>query len=401
MSEVGPQGPLFPAPQSLRGAKRRDRELAAYAEAACVQVRHMIDLPELTAGKDMSSHATISELADECVTRLLAVGTTNSEWALRLCELVFDLYELNLKLFEQEYARREARLGECAAGLRRLGHLPSSADLLDQACRELVATAGFGRAGISRLEAKAWRPAAGYFTGGEKYNAWWSEWVNQPVPLEESTPEVAAIIDHRPIVVHDATSTYRPIAQSSRLASYVVAPVKFGSDVVGFVHADMHPLGRGVDVFDGETLATFVDGFSRLFERFVLTERLRDQSALAHGILSDVGRAFGDIGDFTADLRAHYSGAMATDRVAGIPAGVDQLTSRESEVFDLLVSGASNSAIAKRLVISEDTVKSHVKQILRKVGVSNRAQAISMALAPSQARHCRSTDPGGLSRDRG
>jgi DNA-binding NarL/FixJ family response regulator len=44
-----------------------------------------------------------------------------------------------------------------------------------------------------------------------------------------------------------------------------------------------------------------------------------------------------------------------------------------------IVSGATNRAIASRLVIAEDTVKSHVKQILRKLGVTNRAQAIARA----------------------
>jgi DNA-binding NarL/FixJ family response regulator len=56
------------------------------------------------------------------------------------------------------------------------------------------------------------------------------------------------------------------------------------------------------------------------------------------------------------------------------------LTPREREVLSLIVSGQSNGAIAGRLVISEGTVKSHVKQILRKLGAVNRSEAIARYL---------------------
>ncbi|ORB76723.1 response regulator transcription factor [Mycobacterium timonense] len=58
-----------------------------------------------------------------------------------------------------------------------------------------------------------------------------------------------------------------------------------------------------------------------------------------------------------------------------------ELSEREAEVFDLMVTGASNQHIADRLVITEGTVKSHVKHILRKYGAVNRAQAIAWALS--------------------
>jgi DNA-binding NarL/FixJ family response regulator len=53
------------------------------------------------------------------------------------------------------------------------------------------------------------------------------------------------------------------------------------------------------------------------------------------------------------------------------------LTRRELEVVELMAQGASNSDIATALVISEGTVKSHVKHILRKLRAANRAQAVS------------------------
>jgi DNA-binding NarL/FixJ family response regulator len=56
------------------------------------------------------------------------------------------------------------------------------------------------------------------------------------------------------------------------------------------------------------------------------------------------------------------------------------LSQRESEVLGLLVRGLSNRAIASELVIGEETVKSHVGSIYRKLGVGDRAQAVATAL---------------------
>jgi DNA-binding NarL/FixJ family response regulator len=56
------------------------------------------------------------------------------------------------------------------------------------------------------------------------------------------------------------------------------------------------------------------------------------------------------------------------------------LTQRESEVLELIVQGNSNRAIAGRLVLGEETVKSHVRSIYRKLGVTDRAQAVAYAL---------------------
>ena len=60
-------------------------------------------------------------------------------------------------------------------------------------------------------------------------------------------------------------------------------------------------------------------------------------------------------------------------------AGIDQLTDREREVFELLTRGRSNGEIARTLVVSEPTVKTHVAQVLRKLGVRDRVQVVIYA----------------------
>lgn len=57
----------------------------------------------------------------------------------------------------------------------------------------------------------------------------------------------------------------------------------------------------------------------------------------------------------------------------------EELTPREMEVLRLLTARATNRQIAETLCITEGTVKNHVSNILGKLGVSNRAQAVRRA----------------------
>jgi DNA-binding NarL/FixJ family response regulator len=62
------------------------------------------------------------------------------------------------------------------------------------------------------------------------------------------------------------------------------------------------------------------------------------------------------------------------------PGARQGLTQRESEILSYMVTGLSNRAVANRLVIGDETVKSHLRSIYRKLGVSDRTSAVATAL---------------------
>jgi DNA-binding NarL/FixJ family response regulator len=65
--------------------------------------------------------------------------------------------------------------------------------------------------------------------------------------------------------------------------------------------------------------------------------------------------------------------------LSGISAA-DPLTRREREVADRMGRGLSNREIARELHLAPDTVKAHVARVLRKLGASNRAEAVAVYL---------------------
>ena len=122
-------------------------------------------------------------------------------------------------------------------------------------------------------------------------------------------------------------------------------------------------------------LTSFKEGelIKKALEAGAIGYLLKDVSAddLARAIRSaHVGRA-------TLSPEAAQS-LVETTNLPPAP-GLD-LTEREREVLALMVEGLSNSQIALKLSVSSSTIKSHVSNVLSKLGVTSRTEAVALAL---------------------
>jgi DNA-binding NarL/FixJ family response regulator len=96
--------------------------------------------------------------------------------------------------------------------------------------------------------------------------------------------------------------------------------------------------------------------------------------------------------DLVAGIRAvHAGGGFLQPEIAGpilrrvavdarMQAGGSDLTVREIQVLEAVADGKSNKEIAAAIGIAEDTVKTHLRKLFEKLGASDRAQAVAIAL---------------------
>lgn len=122
------------------------------------------------------------------------------------------------------------------------------------------------------------------------------------------------------------------------------------------------------------------EGYLCIFDRGEALDQLLDK-ARNHGIFpSYCERILAAIGTDTAGENGPIPPGVSPRSAQEfyLESG-EHLTQRELEVLQLLAAGASNREIGEKLVITEGTVKSHVNQILGKLAVRNRTEAVARA----------------------
>ena len=142
---------------------------------------------------------------------------------------------------------------------------------------------------------------------------------------------------------------------------------------------------------DGATATRLIRKQSPSIQVLALTsfkEEILVQSAMQAGA---IGYLLKDVSadELAQAIRAAHAGrstlspeaAQALVHAASQPPspGID-LTEREREVLTLMVEGLNNTQIAAKLTVSPSTVKSHVSNILSKLGVASRTEAVTLAL---------------------
>ena len=287
-------------------------------------------------------------------------------------------------------------LARVHTSLARLRELQSVEAIIARAAAEACISCGFDRAVIYQLRGPELIAESFHVEGHPELAAQMLEFSRDlPLRLEPKSAEREMIRRRMPMCVHDAMTSphsFHPQAEVYDVHSYVAAPIFPAGKVIGFVHADHRLKPRRVDEFDRDALFAFAEGLGFAIERARLTERLRGQGDELRRLLRRADAVVGDYLDAEIELVAEQGDGHAATRtaealLAGIAPGRDVgrlLSRREHEVMELLVKGASNGQIAAQLVIAEDTAKTHVKRILRKLGASSRVEAATTWLKVRQ-----------------
>jgi DNA-binding CsgD family transcriptional regulator len=271
-------------------------------------------------------------------------------------------------------AEAARRLRGVQRAMTRLSSLDSVARLVSAAPREACRAVGFERAMMSHIRGDRVSFASVSFEADPIMAADFARLARAVRPrLDRCAPEHEAVVRQMPVLVRDtqtATGLFRPLTHVARTAAYVVAPIVRDGHTVGLLHADHFGAGRELDELDRELLWTFATGIGWAMDDIAGRGMRRAQ------------RDGEDAGGEPLLLSGARLGATALEgELSGHPGRLATLTARELEVLHLMSEGASNAAIGGALVISQATVKSHVRHILRKLGAANRTEAVSFFLA--------------------
>lgn len=279
--------------------------------------------------------------------------------------------------------------GRIHAALGRLRRSPTTDELITRAPRELRQACGFTRVMISRAEGTRWIPdtltaADGADPEAEEFRRFAEG--NIEIPLAHLLLETEMARHRVPVIVEDARRdprTSKPLMRVTRSTSYVAAPIAATRRVIGFLHADRLGQDRVMVPEDRECIALFADRFGLLLARSVLAERMRHQRSALHSALEGALDALDDLDQADVELDVAAAARLPDGSAAQhspAPRRHALLTAREREVVQLVAAGATNRAIAMELVVSVETVKSHMSSIMRKLGATSRAEAVARFL---------------------
>jgi DNA-binding CsgD family transcriptional regulator len=340
--------------------------------------------------------AELDALSGQLQTALRGRAGSRLPRAAALGEQLVEVTAARDRLRRHITALRFDTLERIHAGQARLRACTTVADLVPAAAEALAECCGFDRAAVLRVRGSSWRVEAFWITPGHDAarhveRSLLADWV----PLEAD--EVAMRLLRRRVAVLVEPDPGHHRSELTRLAesrACVAAPIVTGGRVVGILHAYCVDPGRRLTSLDRDNIASFADGFSLVFERTALLERRGEQRAQVRDVFATVERQLSGLDDAdTRLIRGDRAAVSVVRTAAGLRRAsvsrIDQLlTARERQVVELMVQGARNRSIGDQLVISEETVKSHVRSIAHKLRASSRADAVSAYL------RLRSREPG-------
>jgi DNA-binding CsgD family transcriptional regulator len=343
--------------------------------------RERRDAREVCAVVSVELRAAVDEALEDAA----AILSTGRVGPSEICRYQRLLDERRAIVVHDAEVRMSAATG-IAEALSELRGAPSSSALLEGAPRALCEACGFTRAMVSAVQGSRWVPLKLFTTDqldpqAEAFQAFVES--EAEIPLANMLAETDMARRRAAIQIEDAPldrRTFKPIIEVAKSPGYVAAPIVIGGRAIGFMHADRVGQRRTVSNDDTEWIAEFTAELASLFDRAVgaeqlLTQRigLLDSMASTQAALAAFERSVPGFGEGVGI--GSTEGAATQERLA--PARDALLTPREREVLECVAHGATNAVVARQLMLSENTVKTHLRAILRKLHVTTRAAAVA------------------------
>lgn len=358
--------PLGPAPEHATDA----RDVLVEAIRGSFEALEIAHDGAATHGVDELSamaHVALEMLAE----RLDDVASLDDPG--RLCRSVLALHRAMLGVHAELTTERLSSISAIAAALGRLRAYSGLPGLLGKASAECCAACGFSRAVVYSVDGRVLRIGGRFPDSGEA--------PVELIPIEDADVEAWSTGEMSTRLVRRGAAESSALARSGISAPFAVSIIT-GREralavlIAGCAGAQMPERGQM------QALSAFVLGLGHLVEHELLFDRLRGQRDQLRQLAQATESVARELCDSQASLPAlGYERAM---EVAAAPVGPEPeqvlatlLSRREIEVLEAMTSGATNMQIADRLFISEQTVKSHVRRILKQLGASNRVEAVS------------------------
>jgi DNA-binding CsgD family transcriptional regulator/GAF domain-containing protein len=300
-------------------------------------------------------------------------------------QLLISVLRAQCELLDDELRRRVRCLTEIRNAMGHLRGL-SPREMIYAAPVVLSREFGFARTMISTVRGSVWVPQHLHIEdeAADPHSRPFHEFVaHAHIQLADAPLETELVRKRCGALVSSPKEdkrTFKEIVDVSGCFGYIAAPITVGGRAIGMLHAD-RPAPDGVVTADHlDQLEAFAECLAVAFESAVLEDKAAQQRVAVGNLCAHVDEllrrsarsALWSLSDATLGQRhdsyAHHRGDQP------VPA----LTAREREIMSYVATGATNSQIARCLVISEGTVKSHLKHIARKLNTSSRAAAVAV-----------------------
>jgi DNA-binding CsgD family transcriptional regulator len=320
-----------------------------------------------------------------------------SDESVATAELLISILRVRCELLDLDLSRRVQCVSEIRSALGELRGL-SPREMIHAAPTVLSREFAFARTMISTVRGSLWVPQHLHTQdeGVDPRSRRLREYVSDRQIQLADAPLETELVRKRcgaiaPTPMHDKR-TFKEIIEVSGCFGYIAAPITVGGRAIGILHAD-RPEPHGIVTMDHlEQLEAFAECLAVAFESAVLEEKSVQQRvevdnlcAYVDELLSRSSRsALWSLSDGRPGQR-HDARYRRDEPVLPL------LTHREREIMSYVATGATNGQIARCLVISEGTVKSHLKHIARKLNTSSRAAAVAVyaGIATADARESR------------